>query len=404
MKNVIIVADGMADNPIDELDGKTPLQVAETPGMDWIASNGKTGRLENVPEGLPTGSAVAIMSIIGYDPKEYFTGRGPIEAAGLDVDLEDDEVAFRCNLITVENDRIKDYSADHISTEESAELFETVSEKYGDMGNYYVGIDYRHLFVVSDEDNELEDVTSYAPHKHVGEKVDDLLLEPEDSDIVEKINGVVLDSPGVLSEHEVNEKRKKEGKNPANYLWVWGHGRNPAMEPFQERYGLDGAIISAVKLVEGLGVCAGMDKIDVPDVTGYHDTSYENKAEYGLSALEDHDFVLIHIESPDEAGHEGDLENKIRDIENIDKKIVKKVLDELDGERFSISVMPDHPTPVNIGDHTRDPVPIAVYSVDGEEDDVDSYDEDSVKEGSIGTIKGFNLMNEVVIEDFQLNP
>jgi len=395
MKNVIIVADGMADNPLEELDGRTPLQVAETPGMDWIASNGKTGRLENVPEGMPTGSAVAIMSILGYDPKEYFTGRGPIEAAGMDVDLGEDDVAFRCNLITVRDDRIDDYSADHISTEEAAKLLETVSEEYEDLGSYYVGIDYRHLFVISDEDNELEEIVSYAPHKHVGEKVEELLLEPDDSNIVKRINDMVLDSPRILSEHKVNERREKEGMNPANSLWVWGHGKNPDMEPFYERYGLDGVIISAVKLVEGLGVCAGMDKIDVPDITGYHDTSYENKGEYGLKALEDHDFVLIHIESPDEAGHEGDLENKIRAIENIDKKIVKRVLDELEGEEFSISIMPDHPTPVNIGDHTRDPVPLAVYSAGGEKDEVDSYDEESVKEGTIGTIRGFNLMEEL---------
>ncbi len=396
MKNVIVIGDGMAGYPLEELEGRTPLQVADTPNMDWIATNGKTGRLNNVPKGMEADSDVAIMSILSYDPKKYYTGRGPLEAAGMDIELDTNDVAFRCNLITVNDGLIEDYSADHVSTEEAKELMKTVSGEFGDIGDFYVGVDYRHLFVLKDRSSETDKLTAYAPHKHVGERVEDCLLEPRDLDIAETLNEMMLDSEGVLVDHPVNKEREKAGKGVANAIWVWGHGKKPDMEPLSEKYGISGAVISAVTLVKGLGVCAGMDKIDVPGATGYYDTDYENKAEYGLEALEDHDLVLIHVEAPDEAGHSGDLDNKIRAIENLDSRILKRVREELENDSdFSISIMADHPTPIKVKNHVSDPVPLAIYSTKNDKDKVDSFDEESVKRGSLGTFDGFRFMDEL---------
>jgi 2,3-bisphosphoglycerate-independent phosphoglycerate mutase len=307
MKYVVVVGDGMADRPLRELGGRTPLQAADKPNMDWIASQGRSGLLRTVPKGMEPESDIAIMSILGYDPRKYHTGRGPLEAAGLGVPLGKNDIAFRCNLITEEKGVIKDYSAGHITTEESGELMKVVEETYGHLGDFYVGVSYRHLFVLRDPPKGSNELRTMPPHEIVGEKLDRHLIKPKNLEIAKDLNEMVLNSRKILSNHPVNVKRVERGKKPANMIWIWGQGRKPAMETIAEKYGIKGAIISAVNLVKGLGVYAGMDKLDVPGATGYYDTSYENKAKFGLKALEDHDLVFIHVEAPDEAGHAGDI-------------------------------------------------------------------------------------------------
>ncbi|KXA93707.1 phosphoglycerate mutase [candidate division MSBL1 archaeon SCGC-AAA259M10] len=392
MKNVIVIGDGMAGYPIEELGGKTPLQVAEKPNLDWIASNGRNGLLKNVPEKMPADSDVAIMSILGYDPREYYTGRGPLEAAGMDIELEEGDVAFRCNLITMDDGFIKDYSGGHLSTEEAEELMEVVKKNFGNLGDFYVGVDYRHLFVLRNAKDVAGSLSCRAPHKIVGEKVDGNLIEPGSVDIAESLNRMMLESKEILSDHPINEKRVEEGKNPANAIWVWGQGVKPSLVPIFEKYGVRGAVISAVTLVKGLGVLAGMDKVDVPGVTGYYDTDYENKADYGLRSLVDHDLVLIHVEAPDEAGHSGDIEEKIRAIENLDNYIVGRFLDNLD-EDFTVSVMADHPTPIVVRNHVSDPVPFSIYSTRGDKDNISRFDEFEARNGSFGTLEGYKFMD-----------
>jgi len=283
----------MADRPLEELGGRTPLQVADKPNMDWIAANGRTGMLDNVPNGFTPNSDVAIMSILSYNPEKYYTGRGPLEAAGMDVELGKDDVAFRCNLITEKNGLIDDYSAGHVSTQEARELIDEIRGRYEDFGDFYVGGDYRHLFVLRDAGSDVEELVSTPPHEAVGENYRRNLMKPENIKLAKEMNRMILSSRSILSDHPVNLERVKKGEKPANSIWLWGQGRKPSFEPMSEKYGIRGAVISAVTLVKGLGYSVGMDKINVPGATGYYDTSYENKAKYGLKALEDHDLVFI---------------------------------------------------------------------------------------------------------------
>lgn len=385
----------MADNPLEELGGKTPLQVADKPNMDWIASSGKNGLLENVPSGMQPNSDVAMMSILGYDPKKYYTGRGPLEAAGLSVELREGDIAFRCNLITERGGVIEDYSADHVSTAEARELLESVSEEYPDVGDFYVGVSYRNLFVLRNPEDEAEELLTRPPHRIIGESFEENLIRPNSLEIARTLNEMILGSREVLKDHSVNRRREEEGKNPANAIWLWGQGKKLNAGSFQDRYGLRGSVISAVTLVKGLGAWLGMDMIEVPGATGYYDTSYENKAEYGLKALEDHDLVLIHVEAPDEAGHAGDIQKKIEAIENIDQKLIENILNEID-EEFSISVMIDHPTPIEIRDHVSEPVPFSLYSTEEPKDNVSCFDEFSAKKGSMGTLEGHKFMGELI--------
>jgi 2,3-bisphosphoglycerate-independent phosphoglycerate mutase len=395
MKYVVVVGDGMADRPLKELGGKTPLQVADKPNMDRIASQGRSGMLKNIPKGAQPDSDIAIMSILGYDPRKYHTGRGPLEAAGLDVPLGENDVAFRCNLIAEEKGAMMDYSADHVTTEEAEELIKVVKEKYGHLGDFYVGISYRHLFVMRNPPKGLDKLRTMAPHEIVGENFEKNLIKPKNHKNAKILNEMMLNSIKILSNHPVNIERLKRGKRPANAIWVWGQGKNPAMETLNKKYGISGAIISAVNVVKGLGVCAGMDKLDVPGATGYYDTNYENKAKFGLRALEDHDLVFIHVEAPDEAGHAGDIERKIEAIENLDRRLIGKILDELKDE-YSISVMADHPTPIDVRGHVPDPVPFAIYSTKGQKDDVERFDEFSAAKGSFGTLEGHKFMDKLI--------
>lgn len=388
----------MAGRLLEELGGKTPLQVAKKPNMDWMASEGRNGLLNNVPDGMPADSDVAIMSILGHDPRRYYTGRGPLEALGMDVNLDENDVAFRCNLITEKDGIIKDYSAGHISTREAKKLIPEVSSKYGDSGEFYVGVDYRHLFVLRDEGVDVDELVSAAPHKIIGESYEENLLKPRDNEIAQNLNEIILGSREILSRHPVNEKRIEEGKDPANSIWLWGQGRKPKMKTVREKYGIEGAVISAVTLVKGLGVCAGMDRISVPGATGYYDTDYENKAEFGLKALEDHDLVFIHVEAPDEAGHAGDVERKIEAIENIDERLLGKLIDNLGG-KYTISIMADHPTPIEVRNHVPEPVPFSIYSTEKEADEVGFFDEFSVQRGSMGKIEGHKFLDKLLLDD-----
>jgi 2,3-bisphosphoglycerate-independent phosphoglycerate mutase len=397
MKYVVIIGDGMADRPLKELGGKTPLQAADKPNMDWIAANGGSGLLRTVPDGMEPDSDIAIMSILGYNPRKYHTGRGPLEAAGLGVQLGKNDIAFRCSLITEKKGLMEDYSAGHITTEEAKELMKKVEETYGYLGDFYSGVSYRHLFVMRNPPKGTERIRTTPPHKIVGEKLKDYMIKPSGMKIVETLNGMIMDSIKILSDHPVNIERVKNGSRPANAIWVWGQGKKPAMKSMAEEYGVKGAIISAVNLVKGLGVCAGMDKLEVPGATGYYDTSYENKAKFGLKALRDHDLVLIHVEAPDEAGHAGDVDNKIKAIENIDKRLVKKILEGMNGE-YTISILSDHPTPLEVRGHVSDPVPFAIYSTGGHRDGVERFDEISARDGAYGVLEGTKFMGKLFRE------
>ncbi len=395
MKYAVLIGDGMADYPIDKLGGRTILQAARTPAMDSIAARGKTGLAKTVPDGFPPGSDVANMSIFGYDPAVYYSGRAPLEAASMGVTLAANDVAFRCNLITIENGKIKDYSAGHISSDEAEILIDTLdSELRTEQVRFYPGISYRHLIVAG---NNLGTETECTPpHDITGEKEDNYLPRGKDGEFFSEL---IEASRVVLELHPVNLKRVQEGKNPANSIWVWGQGYAPKFKTFKELYGKKGAIISAVDLLKGIGIYAGLDVIEVPGATGYLDTNYEGKASAAIEALKTRDFVFVHVEAPDEAGHEGSLEKKMKAVEDFDSRIVSPILKyaEASDEPFTILVLPDHPTPISVKTHTRDPIPFAVYRTDdADPDGVEAFDEESVKKGSMGVVKASDLIGMLV--------
>ena len=361
MKYVILIGDGMADNPMDELDGRTPLEFAHTPNLDALAGTGKFGLFATVPPGYPPGSDVANLSVLGYDPKKYYTGRAPLEAASIGVQLKEGDVAFRCNLVTlVEKDGLvvmDDYSAGHISTGEAAELIKTLDRVLAGKGvRLYPGTSYRHLMVW--EKGPAGKLTCTPPHDISDKKIDDYLPK---GDGAEKLLELMELSQEVLLGHDVNKDRVGAGKKPASSIWLWGQGTAPRMPTIKQRFGVDGAIISAVDLMKGIGIYAGLEVLKVPGVTGYIDTNYDGKAEYALDVLGRKDFVVVHVEAPDEAGHQGNLEHKIQAIEDFDMKIVGPVLEGLEkfGE-YRVLVLPDHPTPLALKTHTSDPVPFAM--------------------------------------------
>ena len=395
MKYVVLIGDGMADEPLEELGGKTVLQKANTPNMDHIARSGRTGLARTVPEGMHPGSDVANMSIIGYDPKKYYSGRAPLEAASMGIKIAGDDVAFRCNLITINDGLITDYSSGHITNAEAKELIEAVDAKLGNATfSFYPGISYRHLLVSK---GALGAETQCTPPHDVIDQ-DRRLHMPvgKDSEVVSEL---IEASMPILENHPVNEKRINEGKNPGNSIWLWGQGFAPAFPLFSELYGLKGAIISAVDLVNGIGIYAGLDVIQVPGATGYLDTNYKGKGEYAMKALDDHDFVFVHVEAPDEAGHMGNLKAKIQAIEDFDEKVVGTVLKAAMeySEAVTIMVLPDHPTPVARRTHTSAPIPFAVYSTAADEpDEAQAFDEESVKKGSFGTVYAADLVGILI--------
>ncbi|MFQ5976037.1 MAG: cofactor-independent phosphoglycerate mutase [Candidatus Hydrothermarchaeales archaeon] len=384
MRYIIIVGDGMADFPLDELGGKTPLEVADKPNIDSLASKSRLGTLKTIPDGMEAGSDIANLSILGYDPMKYYTGRGPLEAASIGVDLGPRDIAFRCNLITEDNGNIKDYCADHITSEEARLLIEEVGKAYKDIGDFYPGVSYRHLFVLR---NGIDDIKSTPPHDVMGGDISDHLIKSEDNRIVKSLNSMILGSKEVLSKHPVNLKRKKKGLNPANMLWLWGQGKRPDIGPIKEKYGVSGAVISAVDLIKGIGVYAEMDIVDVPGATGYYDTDYESKADHCLKALKDHDLAYLHVESIDEAGHAGDMEMKIKCIEEFDRRLVGRLLDNLE-EESSVALLPDHYTPISTKTHDPTPVPFIMYKPRKGKDGIEKFTEVVARKGSIGAIKG----------------
>jgi len=363
MKYVVLLGDGMADEPLAELGMKTPLESADTPNMDMMAARGTLGLVDTIPAGFAPGSDVANLSVLGYDPHTAYTGRGPLEAANMNVQLGPDDVAFRCNLVTITDGKMADYSAGHISSAEAEEIILDLDRKFGsDSVRFVPGISYRHLTVWKNGADEAE---TTPPHDIVGSRIDDYLPKGTGSDDIRDIMEATRD---FLASHPVNLARIEKGKAPANSVWLWGQGRAPRIEPLSARYRIKGGIISAVNLLNGIGVYAGLEVIKVEGATGYIDTNYEGKAQAALEALRNLDFMFVHVEAPDEMGHEGNVQGKIRAIEDFDKKVLGPVLAGMPqlGD-FRILVLSDHPTPIRIRTHSAGPSPFAVFSsVDAE--------------------------------------
>lgn len=355
MKKVILLGDGMGDYPVPALGDRTPLQAADMPAVRALAAAGQVRMIQTVPEGLPPGSDVANLSLMGYNPAAHYTGRAPIEAAGAGLSLDDRQVAFRCNLVTIENDRMADYSAGHISTEEATELIAACEKELGREGlRFHTGISYRHLLLWTDgPDNAI----TQPPHDIADRDIDAYLPDGERGGDVRKLMDASVD---IFSDHPVNRKRIAEGKASATQIWLWGQGRSLSLPSFQSLYGLGGHVISAVDLIRGLGRLSGLEPILVEGATGFLDTNYEGKAAAALEALEKEDFVYVHIEAPDECGHLGDEQKKIQAIEDYDRRIVQPVWEGLEkaGRPYRLLIAMDHRTPVSVKGHTRDAVPV----------------------------------------------
>jgi 2,3-bisphosphoglycerate-independent phosphoglycerate mutase len=394
MKYVIFLGDGMADYPVPELDGKTPLMVAKKPAMDRIAKEGRTGLFQTIAPEMLTGSAIANLSVLGYNATELFQGtegRGVLEAASLGVDLAENDLAMRVNLICIEDGKIRSHSAGHITDEEAHALIRDAQTYFNDWNlRLYPGLSYRHVLVVPNGEFRLE---CFPPHDHVGVPWRELAIKPmtpEGKETADLLNRLIEASQSFLEDHPVNRKRRSEGKQAANSLWPWAPGKKPRMKTLQERFGISGAVIAAVDLIKGLAIYAGMKPIAVEGATGLFNTNFEGKADAALKALEEVDFVYIHVEAADEAGHEKNLDLKIRCIENLDRRLIQRVLDGLEekGWDSAVAVLPDHPTPVGYGNHTREPVPVAIRSPRMKADAVAAFDEESVKRGSLGLMTG----------------
>jgi len=354
MKYIVLVPDGMADLPLEELNGKTPMETAAIPNMDRLAAASELGMTCNVPEGMPPGSAVANLSIMGYDPKVYYTGRGPLEAASLDIELGDN-VAYRCNLVTVSDGKMEDFTSGHISSEEAWEIIDTLNETLANEEiSFHRGKSYRHIMLAGPGRLEVE---CTPPHDITGQSVAPHLPK---GDCSVWVNDLMERSKVILAEHPVNTSRMCKGKRTATQIWLWGQGTQPSFSPFKEAYGLSGAMITAVDLLQGMAKLIGWDVIEVPGATGFVDTNYEGKAEYALRALESVDMVYVHVEAPDEAGHMGDLALKIKALEDFDSRFLGTLLKGLT-EPHRIMILPDHPTPVSVKTHTREKVPFMIY-------------------------------------------
>lgn len=400
MKYIIILGDGMADEPIEELGGKTPLQVAEKPFIDQLAREGRCGQLITVPEGMHPGSEIANMAVLGYDVEAVFEGRGVLEAASIGVKLDEGDMAMRCNLVCIENENIKNHSAGHISSAEAHELIAFLNEQLGnERVIFYPGVSYRNLLVVKGGQKQLHCI---QPHDVPETPYRDCFIKAqaeEARETADLLNGLILRSMELLASHPVNQKRIAEGKDPANSIWPWSPGYKPQMPTLKELYGISSsAVISAVDLIQGIGVYAGMDVIQVDGATGLYDTNYEGKAQAAVNALNDHDLVYLHIEASDEAGHEGDVELKIRTIESLDSRAVKYILEETAkmDEPVTIAVLPDHPTPCKIRTHTKDPVPFLIYQSGNDADGAQEYDEFAAVQGSYGLLKGNEFMKALL--------
>lgn len=398
VKYVVVCCDGMSDRPLKELSGLTPVEAADTPNMDFVAANGRMGSLKTIVDGLPKDSGVANLAILGYDPKKFYPGRGPLEAANMKVSLKPQDVVLRCNIVTEKDGLLIDYSGGHISSDESRKLIEDAGKVFGGEGvSFHAGVSYRHIILL--RDGYSEKLLCQPPHDIIGRPVKENLIrpaEPSAKETADELNRIMLESGKVFGKHPVNENRVKVGKNPGNMLWFWGPGRKPEMPSFKEKFGLSGSVISAVDIIKGIGVAVGLDVVNVPGATGYLDTNYEGKADAAIKSLRGRDFVYVHVESPDESGHERNAEHKIQAIEDIDKKVVGTILKGIEGD-FVLGVLPDHATPVSVGTHTEEPVPFAIYSTLKEKGGrARKYSEKEAVSGEYGLKKGTDFMNLLI--------
>ncbi len=397
MKYVILIMDGAADYPAGELGGKTPLQAAVKDSIDALAKKSVCGLFRTVPVNFSTGSAVANLSILGYDPLVHFHGRGVLEAAAMNVFLNDADVAFRCNTICVSHDgKIKNHSAGHISSEEAALLIEEANDKLGSRDVvFHSGVSYRHLLIL--KGGHSADVKCFPPHDYAGRPYRELLVAAGNAQAEKTaslLNEIILKSTRVLENHPVNLLRERQGRDRANMLWPWSPGKKPAMKTFHERFGIKGAVISAVDLVKGLGVYSGFDVINVEGATGLYDTNYEGKADACIRALKNHDLVYVHVEAADEAGHEGDVRLKVKCIEDFDRRLVKNILDGIDATNTAVAILPDHYTPVATRSHSSEPVPFLICNPAVMPDSVGRFDEDSCRSGGYGLIEDCTFINK----------
>lgn len=363
MKYLMLIADGMGDHPLAELANLTPLAYAKTPAMDRLCQNGKLLCAATIPAGYPPGSDVANMSLLGYDPRRYYSGRAPLEAASMKIALADDQTAYRCNLVTLDFSspatvEMVDFSAGHISSAEAAELLAMLQQELGTSDfSFHPGVSYRHLLVVNDR---ISKISGAPPHDYIGKEVTSLWQQYQQ---VWPWNELMTKARALLENHPVNQRRISAGKNPASSIWPWGEGKMPKMVSLKERFGITGTMISAVDLLKGLAVCSGIDVADIPGATGYIDTNYEGKAQAALEALKTQDFVFVHLEAPDEAGHQGRLDHKLIAIEDFDSRIVAPIVKTLEqrGEPFRALITMDHFTPLATQTHTAEPIPVILY-------------------------------------------
>lgn len=393
MKYIVIVPDGMADYPIKELNNRTPLEVARTPNFDLIAKEGMLGKVKTIPDKMKPASDVANISILGYDPACYYTGRGPLEAANLGIELNAGDVAFRCNLVTCLNDKLADYSAGHIKSKEAAILIKAINKELGTENiQFFPGVSYRHLMLYKKgEEFGLEKIDCKAPHDITGQNISLNLPKGKNSEI---LIDLMQRSKNILQNHEINLVRIDLKENPANMIWLWGQGGKPAMPTFFDKFGINGSVISAVDLIKGLGRILGLKVINVEGATGYYDTNYEGKAKAAIESLKEKDFVFVHIEAPDEAGHNGDLREKITAIERCDQIILGMILQELKSRSdFRIMVLPDHATPVEVKTHVSDIICFGIYGKGVKPMGFQKFCEKEAEKSEIFIEKGHELMN-----------
>lgn len=400
MKYIVILGDGMSDQPELEHNGLTPLMAAHIPHIDRLAAEGRSGLLKTIPERLHPGSEVANLAVLGYDVEAVFEGRGVIEAASIGVNLEEGDLGLRCNLICISDEKIKNHSSGHISTAEADELIQALNAAFGnEKVHFYTGVSYRHLLVIKGGNKSLK---CAPPHDYVGGVVNELLPTSTNSagdETAKLLVELVTKSRELLENHPVNIKRKSEGKDPANSIWPWSPGYKPSMKTLKQMFGIEsGAVISAVDLIQGIGVYAGLEVIKVEGATGLYDTNYEGKAIAAFEQLKTKDFVYLHIEASDEAGHEGDYDLKLRTIEYLDHRVVKYLVEQISrmDEPVAIAILPDHPTPWKLKTHTRDAVPFLIWYPGITPDDVTQYDEIAARKGDYGILESHQFMLELL--------
>ncbi len=401
MKYVIMVPDGMADYPLRELGWRTPLMVADAPVMKSLGRKGEMGTFRSLPRGAQAGSDTANMSILGYDPVTQLTGRGALEAASLGIELGEDDIAFRCNLLTVDGDRMDDYSAGYITDPEARKLVESIDDELGtDTALFRAGRSFRNILVLSGGHRAAEVLTT-PPHDIVGQPFAPYLpkpVGPEGKRTARVLGELMSRSKAVLENHPINAERVRNGLNPANMIWPWGPGGRLRIRPFKDIWGISGVAIAAVDTVKGLARSAGMDAPDIPGATGFTDTDYEAKADYALRALRNCDLTYVHAEATDEMGHAGDVQGKIMAIENFDSRLTSRIIDGLEsgGEEYRLAVIPDHFTPCTVRTHVRDPTPFVIYHSDSPSESGEDYSEESAKFGRLGILEGDQFMKKLI--------